>query len=149
LIVSASELKLRKHISDNFVGFHFKIRSAFTFERTNSCFLEPFLKTIHAKAVLTLVALKWVHKNPVANSALELFGESFLVDHPISLNRVLFGCGKFLVKVALRFLSRFINGGVGWIFRNKRKVYPRIIIDIDQGICSDARLLSLSPSCDR
>ena len=134
--VSAPELKLRKHISDDFMRFHFEIRSTFAFERTNSWLLQPLLQTIHAKAVLTLIALKWAHQNPVANPTFQLLGECLLVDDPLSFHRVLFDWGKnliltLIVLVTLWLLSRFIHWGVSWVLRDKREVDARIVIDVD------------------
>lgn len=73
------------------MGFHFEIGFAFAFEGAFSRLLQPFLKTVHAKAVLTRVALQGVHEHTMANAALELFGEEFLVDNALSVYDVVFG----------------------------------------------------------
>jgi hypothetical protein len=70
--ISTSYLQLRKNISDYFVRLHFEIWVTFAFERTNSCFFEPFLKAIYAKTVFAFVAFHGVNKYSVTYMALDV-----------------------------------------------------------------------------
>jgi hypothetical protein len=73
------------------VWFHLKIRFTFTFKRASSRLLKPFLQAIHTKAVFTSIALKWIDKKSVANSANELLAKHFWIFNSLSIHDIDFG----------------------------------------------------------
>jgi len=142
-VVPTFEFEFGKHIPDDLMGLHFKIRTTFALKWTKARLSEPFLKTVHTKGVFALIALKRAHENTMADSTLEFFRECLLVDHSLCFNRVLHrDC------VHLWLFSRFSHRRVCGIFRDKRKVYSWVVVNVYQRICCDTWLLALSTCCD-
>ena len=86
--VSAPDLEVGEHVSDDFVRLEFEVRITSTLERTCACLPEPLLQTVHAEAILTLVALQGVHQYAVAYPALHILRHVLVVHHPLRVNDV-------------------------------------------------------------
>ena len=88
LSVAASDLQLGQHVADDLVRLELEVRVTLALEGTGACLAQPLLEAVHAEAVFTLVALQWVHQDPVADPALHVFSDCLLVNHSLSVNHV-------------------------------------------------------------
>ena len=48
---------------------HLEVKPSFALKGAYARFPEPLLETVHAEAVLALIALERAHEHPMANSA--------------------------------------------------------------------------------